>query len=352
MHFLIGALLFGIQLAHATSIYLNPASATFSEPKSAEEATFALSQHLSLEHYEQIQDNLHGEQPFVGQGMRDALLLAADEDDAKAILPDTLQAISTLEDSLDGNPRPLLTTFVHRASESYSSVFASVDAPSTENLPQDFVKSIRSLSNFLATSQHPAFAAFDLSPLKQIRSKFGPQSAEYDAALEEARLFIHDAIATTETLRFALITYSSSTRVERAVGSQQTQSPFPGDHPPPPQKPIGSISTCFSTADACNNGTSSCSGRGTCIQASKAGRSCYVCTCEVTKSGSGAQTKTEYWAGESCEKKDVSGPFVLLTGTVITIILLLVGSVGLLSGVGSQELPSVLMGGLVGGKRD
>ncbi len=47
-----------------------------------------------------------------------------------------------------------------------------------------------------------------------------------------------------------------------------------------------------------------------------------------------------------------SRPFVLLTGTVVLVVLLVVGSVGLLYSVGDQELPSVLMGSAVNAKRD
>lgn len=44
-------------------------------------------------------------------------------------------------------------------------------------------------------------------------------------------------------------------------------------------------------------------------------------------------------------------PFVLITGTVIGLILLIFGSVSLLYGIGDHELPSVLLGGAVGGSR-
>jgi hypothetical protein len=40
-------------------------------------------------------------------------------------------------------------------------------------------------------------------------------------------------------------------------------------------------------------------------------------------------------------------PFVLLTGTVVVMILLVVGSVSLLYSVGYQEMPSTLMGSIV-----
>ena len=47
-----------------------------------------------------------------------------------------------------------------------------------------------------------------------------------------------------------------------------------------------------------------------------------------------------------------SRPFVLITGTVIGLILLIGGSVSLLYTIGGQELPSVLMGSAVVGRRD
>ena len=39
-------------------------------------------------------------------------------------------------------------------------------------------------------------------------------------------------------------------------------------------------------------------------------------------------------------------PFVLLAGTTVTLLLLVLGSVGLLSGVGGEKLPSTLTGGV------
>ena len=76
------------------------------------------------------------------------------------------------------------------------------------------------------------------------------------------------------------------------------------------------------------------------------------------------------WAGQSCERQDISGyvnsapysllwlnslcnsPFVLLSGTVIVIILLFIGSVSLLYGVGEQPLPSTLLATAVNMKKE
>ena len=41
-------------------------------------------------------------------------------------------------------------------------------------------------------------------------------------------------------------------------------------------------------------------------------------------------------------------PFVLIAGTVITLVLIVAGSIALLSGVGNQPLPSVLTGSAPG----
>jgi len=62
--------------------------------------------------------------------------------------------------------------------------------------------------------------------------------------------------------------------------------------------------------------------------------------------------KKQTWVGEMCERKDISGPFVLITGTVIGLLLLIGGSISLLYNVGEHELPSTLLGGVVGVRKD
>lgn len=52
-----------------------------------------------------------------------------------------------------------------------------------------------------------------------------------------------------------------------------------------------------------------------------------------------------------CLRCDLISPFVLITGTVITLILLMAGSVSLLYAINNQELPSILTGGISGGAR-
>jgi len=85
------------------------------------------------------------------------------------------------------------------------------------------------------------------------------------------------------------------------------------------------------------------------MQASKAGKTCFVCACNQTTTQDG---KTQTWVGEACERKDISGPFVLLVGSSIVLILLIAGSISLLAGIGDDKLPSTLTGGAVGAKNE
>ncbi|KAF4567247.1 hypothetical protein EYR40_006244 [Pleurotus pulmonarius] len=342
----------GLQLAKASSLYLSPAVSVVQSEFTPQDTSFILSRHFGLEYFEAQPKGLLEEESFVGQGLKNALLLTSSTEDADVILPSSLQETLKYNSPLIDNPRSIITTYVHRARHSFSSIFVGLeDAYVAEDSAQEFVDSIRSLAKFLRETESPGFAALDASPLTEIRNKYGPFSEQYTVTLLELRSLVNVAMTLSDNLNFAYLTYSNHVRDKRAAEAQQTQSPLPSDRPAP-QQPIGSISTCFTTADACTNGTSSCSGRGQCVEAKKAGRSCFVCTCGVTKTGSGAKTKTDVWVGESCEREDVSGPFVLLTGTVVLVVLLVVGSAGLLYSVGDQELPSVLMGSAVNAKRD
>jgi len=232
------------------------------------------------------------------------------------------------------------STYLLRARHSFASLYSSRDI----GQPKD----IQSLVSFFDSAESPAFASLDLSTLHDIRQTYGSLSDEYIQVADTLRAYL-EQILDDNNFSLAIITLpppSSSSLFKR-------QAPPPSHTPSPsPQQPIGSISACFTTLDLCNNSTSSCSGRGTCVQASKAGRTCFVCSCGVTKTGEGNKVKTVTWAGQSCERQDVSGPFVLLSGTVIVIIVLFIGSISLLYGVGEQPLPSTLLATAVNVKKE
>jgi hypothetical protein len=207
-----------------------------------------------------------------------------------------------------------------------------------------------SVQTFLDGADDSAFAALDLTILADLRERYGSDSIEYKHATESTRAFLRKALENGEHLQLAILTYSSVPALSKRQ-STPSQVPLPPSHAPP-QEPIGSVSTCFTSVESCSNGTSSCSGRGQCVQASKSGRTCFVCTCSPTKTGEGNKVKTETWVGESCERKDVSGPFVLFVGSVLVMLILVFGSVSLLYGVGEQMLPPTLTGTVVNAKKD
>ena len=216
-----------------------------------------------------------------------------------AVLPSSLQPsfkLSIPDSEQVESLGSVLSTYLHRASSGYSSIHESLSSKwdATE---------IRSVFSSIRTTGEPAFAALDLSSLSQLRVEFGFESNEYKAAVAEiAGLF--QSVLEDGRVQLAVLTHGSHTSfVKRQENALQPQAPVRV----PPQHPIDSISTCFTTADVCNNATSSCSGRGECLEASKSGKTCFVCACKATKTGKGNGVKTEYWVGESCERKDVSG---------------------------------------------
>ncbi|KAG6873451.1 hypothetical protein C0995_015540 [Termitomyces sp. Mi166 len=336
-----------LQLACAINVYLSPRPAFVRSSLSPQLASSTLSRHLGVDVFEPLRDASHSpynEDPFIATGSRSALLLTLDEVDAAVILPPSLRPAFNLHatssapvgDSLSS----AISTFLHRAAHTFTSIYDGAASP-------------LELAAFFESAETPSFAALEMTKLSDLRRIYGSNSSEYHVAAEGLREVILEACNRPDTFSLAILTFSTpvSSFGKRDTQPQASQSPLVPSHPPP-QEPIGAISTCFTSAAACINSTDSCSGRGQCLEATKSGRTCYVCTCGVTRSGEGPNVKTDVWVGQSCEKKDVSGPFVLLTGTVIVLLVLVFGSVSLLSTVGNVELPSVLLATAVGVKKD
>ncbi|KAJ6498776.1 hypothetical protein C8R45DRAFT_979853 [Mycena sanguinolenta] len=341
----------GLQAAQAVNVYLYPPQAFPSPNLVVEDASAALSRHLGLEIFESFRDSSvldYSEESFVGQGGNNVLLLTVEDVDAEAIrLPSSLRPsfkLPTPPLAPISSLSSIISTYLHRARHAYTSIHSA--DPTSQTRKAWYIAELDSIMSFFDNAQGASFAAAELSGLANIRNTHGADSEEYRSALDVTRKLLEHAI--DHDVRIAMLSFSQSTHTE-AKRAEPSQAPFPR---PPPQSPIGSISTCHTTLDVCNNATSSCSGRGECVSATKAGRTCFVCSCETTSTGTGNQVKTETWVGESCERKDVSGPFVLLAGTTIVLILIAAGSVSLLYTVGTIELPSVLMGGAVNPKKD
>ncbi|KAJ3802206.1 hypothetical protein GGU11DRAFT_673399 [Lentinula aff. detonsa] len=347
----LGILLSIVQLSLAVDIYLNPAPFSLRNTLSPEDASSTLSQHLGLELFEFLQDQsrpmYNGDSvDFVAAGQKNALIVTMEQFDATVVLPSYLPPsfqLSVPKYARIPSLSSVISTYLHRARYVYSEIY---EADLSFWNPSELL----SLKAFLTDAASSAFATLDFTSLADLRNKYGADSIEYERAAESTRAFFKDAFENGEQLQLAILTYPSPTRSLRRAAPSQV--PLPGHASP--QEPIGSISTCFASAESCNNATSSCTGRGQCVEASKSGRTCFVCTCSATKTGKGNKVKTEVWVGESCERKDVSGrvPFVLFVGSTLVLLILVFGSVSLLYGIGEQMLPPTLTGTAVNAKKD
>lgn len=273
-------------------------------------------------------------------------------------MPHYLQPSFTLPSPPVDSLYSVISTYLNRAKHAYASIFEGVPS-------HGHYSSSSRLNAFLDESHDSEFSAIDLSGLADVRKKYGAKSKQFQDAVATIREFVHSLAEKDCSL--AILSYAPPATLSHSKRQAASQQPLPPDHAPP-QQPIGSVSTCFDSEDACSDATDSCSGRGQCLQASKAGKTCFVCACAASKSGSGDKTKTEYWVGDACERKDVSrwalfqyahdvgliffSSFVLIVGTVLVLLLVVVGSISLLTSAGSQELPSTLLGSAVHAKKD
>ena len=120
--------------------------------------------------------------------------------------------------------------------------------------------------------------------------------------------------------------------------------------------PLGILPSCFESQSECEERTHGCSGHGSCGVARKdqfGTKDCYSCKCVPTvkhkdEKGMESDTRTTYWGGPACQKKDVSVPFWLFVGTGVMLAFLITTGIGMLYSMGSEELPSVIGAGVSG----
>lgn len=72
----------GLQLAKASSLYLSPAVSVVQSEFTPQDTSFILSRHFGLEYFEAQPKGLLEEESFVGQGLKNALLLTSSTEDA------------------------------------------------------------------------------------------------------------------------------------------------------------------------------------------------------------------------------------------------------------------------------
>ncbi|KAI0335087.1 hypothetical protein GY45DRAFT_1241531 [Cubamyces sp. BRFM 1775] len=345
-------------LCQAVKVYLHPSPDVPSQ-LNLKHAGAVLSKHLNLERFEDA-NAYPGEQDIlVGEGPKTGLLLTLSKEHANGnasvdVIPSSLKPTFHIKSHISQDSlSSLIPSYTDRAHHVYSYVYEvqgqaydkskrmldafSVPSPSSE----DAVEQLYSFMNFVDGDELPVdrFGAFDLTHIEDLRHTFGKDSEQYRQAVQTVKAVLGH-LMERQDINLAIVT------VPTHSGSHHKRQPPQSPLPPPlprPAEPIDSISTCYSSADACGNSTNSCSGHGECVAATKAGKTCFVCACSATTDDKG---RKEQWAGSACERKDVSGPFVLLAGTTVTLLLLVGGSVALLTAVGEQKLPSTLTGGV------
>ncbi|CAF9931153.1 MAG: hypothetical protein HETSPECPRED_007813 [Heterodermia speciosa] len=119
----------------------------------------------------------------------------------------------------------------------------------------------------------------------------------------------------------------------------------------------GVLPVCHSSLKTATSATHNCSGHGLPYlkyQTKSSSESdvmidCWACKCSTSvftdKEG---RTKTVYWGGPACQKKDVSVQFWILAALGIGLAATISWGIGLLYSIGDEELPSVIGAGVAG----
>jgi hypothetical protein len=215
----------------------------------------------------------------------------------------------------------LVSTYLHRAGEAFTRIYSSsstgadlpvprmLDVLSTSAKADVLLNELATIVAFLEEPEPASgtgkFAALELTGLKTLADAYGRSSEQYTVAASTVKATLESALARENT-RVALLTFTPTASDKRADADQRqppAQSPLPAPGPGTSIPRLPSTGQCFTTADACSNATSACSGRGACAATSRAGRQCFVCACATTKN---AKNATLRWAGVGCERKDIS----------------------------------------------
>lgn len=174
-----------------------------------------------------------------------------------------------------------------------------------------------------------------LAPFEDASARYGKQrrsapSAHLASRKDKRQLEAFDPTA-----------YVGTSAMSAAADDTGDDADTPNVHPVVPLS-----RKCFASADDVRNATGYCSGHGVPVRGittrtlPEGQDDCWVCMC--TREVSDESGKVTSYAGEACQKKDVSSDFVLLFGSGLGLIVTLVFCVSLLARAGSAELPSTL----------
>ncbi|KAI9618544.1 hypothetical protein H4Q26_012365 [Puccinia striiformis f. sp. tritici PST-130] len=204
------------------------------------------------------------------------------------------------------------------------------------------IEDLKTLDEYKIRSTEQPITFMRLSGLQQVRRKHGESSIQYRTKSSDCITVIgipaqpiHSRLDKRTNLSIlSPFKTSESSFIKREL-IERRRSIF-GTNQLHGIPIIPSSRPCFTTQTECKSKTSSCNGNGECVQGQKtSGGKCFVCSC--SKSADSKTGKVVYWSGDSCQKRDISSGFVLLSGTAFILIIFFAIAVKLLISVGSEN---------------
>jgi len=302
--------------------------------------------------WEYLWNSVHPIERAIGSGSPSTVMLLVHSSYAEEIVPASLEPSFTIP-----HPPPtqsfldLLNTYVEHAYSVFDRVRFSISHPSLHKQPYKalldtfdlaasesssiFTQELEELVNAVEEStkaeQEDTLFVFALDGLSRIEEEHGRNSDVYEAAAQALKgLLSHKSLTSRKLALLVIPSEPRLTARSDSAARQFNERSIPLVH---------SKSQCFSSEEVCTNSTYSCSSRGECIKATRAGKTCFSCSCYSTKDDAG---RTVDWAGQMCEREDISVPFTILAGSTIFLIAIVIGSISLLYSIGEATLPGTL----------
>ncbi|EFP82439.1 uncharacterized protein PGTG_08395 [Puccinia graminis f. sp. tritici CRL 75-36-700-3] len=235
--------------------------------------------------------------------------------------------------------------------------YGTLDSPAYQILDD-----LKQLDEFVQKrAMAPPIAFLRLSGLQEVRRRHGESSIQYRTSVRAIQELLGEVLKEGEDEGMETIVIGIPGQLVHARLGKRTElsilSPFKTSEQSFIRRElidrrrsifgsqaipiIPSSRKCFPTKAECLSASSDCNGHGQCVQGQKtSGGKCFVCACQ--KSSDVKTGKVTYWAGDSCQKQDISSGFVLLAGSAFLLIIFFALAVRLLASVGSENLPQQL----------
>ncbi|KAI9485007.1 hypothetical protein BDB00DRAFT_851794 [Zychaea mexicana] len=168
-----------------------------------------------------------------------------------------------------------------------------------EKADKSFATEVMHLKSIVADAKSNAFSTIRVRGLKTLAKEYGVKSTQYT----EGERILNELFQKTVIPEFL------EGEKRRALVSVVLT---PAKHAVFRKRALPETDVCYKTEDDCINGTSGCTGRGSCVADSN---DCYSCQCKAAS-----------FQGEACEVENVVADFQLLFWTGVALIILTTGS--------------------------